>query len=199
MSWGSEVLKLCSIQLDVHGKMERTEPTVLVGNHVSYLDIPVLLSQAPVVFLAKAEVLKWPIIGRAAAELGTIFVSRDSIESRVNARKQIQSAVEKGLRPVIFPSGTTSLAQEKQWRAGAFEIAKDLGIRVQVFRVSYSPLRTSAFIEDDLFLPHLWKLLNETKVNASLEYFQPTEVSHPREEAGIWQKKTSLQRSREES
>ena len=56
----------------------RGEPFVVIGNHTSYLDIPVVASQIPVLFVAKQDVKQWPLIGWAGYLAGTIFVDRDS-------------------------------------------------------------------------------------------------------------------------
>ena len=52
----------------------------------------------------------------------------------------------------IFPSGTTRLTEDQPWKKGAFEIAKDAKVPVQLFKLDYSPLRELAYINDDNLL-----------------------------------------------
>ena len=49
---------------------------LLVANHLSYLDILVLVSLTPAVFVSKAEVKHWPVFGWFACLAGTLFVDR---------------------------------------------------------------------------------------------------------------------------
>ena len=50
---------------------------LLVSNHLGYLDILVLASLSPSIFVAKSEVKHWPIFGWFACLGGTLFVDRD--------------------------------------------------------------------------------------------------------------------------
>src|SRR5260370_15925545 len=49
---------------------------LLVSNHLSYVDILVLLSLAPAVFVSKSEVKSWPVMGWLAQLGGTVFIDR---------------------------------------------------------------------------------------------------------------------------
>jgi len=86
-----------------------SEPVIFVSNHLSDVDILVLLSELPCVFVAKIEVSRMPIIGSAAADVGTIFIDREDFTdvARVNAR--IDQSLAEGLSVIIFPEATKSL------------------------------------------------------------------------------------------
>lgn len=147
---------------------------VLVGNHISYLDIPLILSQIPVVFLSKAELMSWPIIGGAAKIFDVIFVDRSSKESRLQSVDGIIKKIsEDRERVVIFPSGTTSIQEHKRWSMGAFKIAKQSKVPMQAVRLRYDPMDQAAFIDDDLFLPHLTRLCRSNGVDAHIEFSEP--------------------------
>jgi 1-acyl-sn-glycerol-3-phosphate acyltransferase len=55
------------------------KPYLLVANHISWLDIHIINSIRPVIFVAKADVSKWPIFGYLASMLGTIFLKREKL------------------------------------------------------------------------------------------------------------------------
>lgn len=84
-----------------------TRPSLLVSNHISWLDISVISSLLHTSFLSKHEVKTWPLIGWLAASAGTIFIKRGSGETQ-----QVQEAIVKRLNGdrmlAIFPEGTTS-------------------------------------------------------------------------------------------
>src|SRR5690606_35544760 len=57
------VCRLLGIRIHITGEVDTSRPALLVANHVSWLDICVLSAIAPLSFVAKAEVGRWPFIG----------------------------------------------------------------------------------------------------------------------------------------
>ena len=160
---------------------------LFVGNHLSYLDIPVLLSQSPVAFVAKKQIGTWPIFGDACRTIGVVLVDRQSKDSREKTSGQIADAVRNRRQSVaVFPSGTTCLDETKPWRWGVFKIAKDYGIPLRPFRLKYTPRESTAFVGDSYFVPHLWTLLDEPKITATIEFHDPVMVYEPEAEANKW-------------
>ena len=82
----------------------RTLRGFIFANHVSYIDVLALLTVTPTRFLAKSEIRAWPIVGRAAAAIGCVFVQRESKDSRSQARTAVVTA-EKFPPITIFPEG----------------------------------------------------------------------------------------------
>lgn len=77
------------------------------GNHVSWMDIPVMGSVVPAFFLSKAEVEKMPAFGRLARACGSLFIKRGSGDSGKVAG-QITEFLEKGHSVLFYPEGTTT-------------------------------------------------------------------------------------------
>jgi len=185
-SWGQTLLDILNVHVNVIGKPAE-QPQIMVGNHVSYLDIPLLMSRTPTVFIAKRELAKWPVFGPGMAAAGTVFVDRSSAHSRRGVLDAIGPAVTKDKKCItIFPSGTTTLREETAWRWGVFLIAKRQNIPVQPFRISYRPLRAIAYIDDDTFFPHLWRLLGQERLEAEIEFHDPVEIKDPETDAAQW-------------
>src|SRR5512139_3485301 len=69
------VCRILGIRLHIDGAVA-TGPVLLVSNHTSWLDIPVLSAVAPVSFVAKAEVARWPFVSSLARLQRTVFVDR---------------------------------------------------------------------------------------------------------------------------
>lgn len=91
-------------------------------NHMTYLDVLVLVSIAPLRFLAKNEVRKMPVIGQIAKSIGCVFVKRDDKNSRAEARTKL-SKVETFPPVVLFPEGKRNPGDHLlPFRYGAFEI-----------------------------------------------------------------------------
>ena len=184
-SWANQALPLLNLQLERVGSVHPLQqPTLFVGNHLSYLDIPLLMSQAPVVFLGKAEIAMWPILGSAGHLAGVVFVKRDSDGSRREATRAILDCLQnRGMSLGLFPAGTTTLDEVRPWRAGAFRIAKAGKIPVQPFRLAYEPRAQAGFVGKDALLPHLYRLLRSGPIQARIEFGEPRMVLDPQAEA----------------
>lgn len=99
--------------LRIFGAHTQTEGAVpasglLVCNHLSYLDILVLASLSPCVFVAKSEVKRWPVFGWFARLAGTVFVHREKRTHAAQAAGEIEAALRTGVLVVLFPEGTSS-------------------------------------------------------------------------------------------
>jgi 1-acyl-sn-glycerol-3-phosphate acyltransferase len=187
-AWSQETLERFNIDLKIKGTVTNEAPVLFVGNHISYLDITLLINAIDdVSFVAKKELSAWPVFGPAARAMNTIFVERGSTESRQLARRSIVDGLRDKRRIVLFPSGTTCLTESKSWRQGAFEIAAETGTRVQPFRLTYTPLRHAAFIDDDLFALHIYRLAGLPKITARLEFHEPVTIRDPRRDCLYWQ------------
>lgn len=101
--------RLCqvfNVDVQVHGDIPR-QPALWVSNHISWLDISVLGSGARVFFLAKAEIEKWPVLGKLAKGGGTLFIKRGSGDS-VRIKEQITDFLKQDIPVLFFPEATTT-------------------------------------------------------------------------------------------
>jgi 1-acyl-sn-glycerol-3-phosphate acyltransferase len=192
-AWARDILAQMNFQLQVQGRPHIARKLILVGNHVSYLDIVVLMALFPeVVFLAKADIKNWPLIGWAARRIGTLFVHRESKDSRQKTKTKIIHSFKhaKGtLQLAVFPSGTTQLNEEKPWRHGVFEIAKETGTPIQPFCISYSPLRDCAYIDEDSLFSSMLRLYGAHKKSILFKWGTVLEASRPEldsEQVRLW-------------
>lgn len=172
--WADEILKLMGFKVEVLGEPPKNDSVILIGNHISYVDIIVLMSVHPeVIFLSKKEVASWPVIGSAARRIGTLFVNRDSRRDRSLVRKEICNMMAEGSKHLaVFPSGTTTLDENVPWKKGIFEIAADRDLPLQTFRISYKPLRTCAYIDDDNLILHMLKLFKTKNKKVRFEWLK---------------------------
>lgn len=188
--WAQAVLDSLGITLETKGT-PTDKPVLLVGNHMSYIDIPLVAAATPTVFVAKKEIQSWPLIGYTCNCIDMVWVDRSSNASRRDAGAAVAPAIlEKGHKVVIFPSGTTTMDEKVPWKRGAFRIAHAHGIEVQPFRIRYRPARRAAFLGKDLFAPHLWKLLVEGSVHATLEWGETRPITDVRQDCEAIQKWT---------
>ena len=99
---------LIGARVHVNGTLARERPLLLLANHVSWLDIPVLSAVAPVSFVAKAEMHGWPVFGWLARAQRTVFVNRADRRGAGRQANALARRLADGDVMVLFAEGTTS-------------------------------------------------------------------------------------------
>ncbi|EJW21017.1 hypothetical protein IMCC14465_08130 [alpha proteobacterium IMCC14465] len=100
------ILWAIGAKVDVSGPIPKAG-TLIVSNHVSWLDICVIGSVLPVSFIAKADISGWPLLGLLAKLQSTLFIKRDRRSDTANQSNAMQERLLKGDRLLLFPEGTT--------------------------------------------------------------------------------------------
>jgi lyso-ornithine lipid O-acyltransferase len=103
-----QVCRLIGVRLTIEGAIEPGRPVLLVANHSSWLDIPVLSAVAPLSFIAKSEVGGWPLVGTLARLQGTVFVDRSRRISVGGTAVEISGRLARRDAMVLFAEGTSS-------------------------------------------------------------------------------------------
>ena len=132
--WGRTFVRLGGWAFRVEG-MENLPSggAVLVANHQSIVDIPMLLSAfpRPVRFLAKRELGEIPLFGKAMAAAGNLFIDRDDPRDAVRMLRDVGARLRDGRLVVVFPEGTRSGdGSIGEFRPGAFYLAQKSGAPV---------------------------------------------------------------------
>ncbi|MGH9457905.1 MAG: lysophospholipid acyltransferase family protein [Thermoanaerobaculia bacterium] len=126
--WGKMILAAAGVRLSTEGaaNVDRSRQYVLVANHASYLDIPVLLVgiPQPLRFFAKRSLFQIPVFGWGLAAAGFIPIDR---KNRAKATASFDLAVQrigKGNSIVVFPEeGRSREPQMRPFQRGAFHLA----------------------------------------------------------------------------
>ncbi|XVV11842.1 lysophospholipid acyltransferase family protein [Actinoplanes sp. CA-131856] len=123
--------------------------SMLVANHVSWLDILVLMASAPVRLVAKGEVGAWPGIGALAGLSGAIFIDRSRPKALPGTVAEVTAALRSGRTVAAFPEGTTYCgANQGTFRPALFQAAIDAGAPVVPASLVYDST-AAAFIGED--------------------------------------------------
>src|SRR6266516_123787 len=104
--WSRFACRVMGIRVTTRGSMPLSG--LLVSNHLSYLDVLVLSSIRPCVFVAKRDVSAWPLFGWLARAAGTIFVDREHRLSSSAVVDLVRATLASGSVVVLFPEGTSS-------------------------------------------------------------------------------------------
>lgn len=123
--WARAVLRGLGIRWEVRGRLP-VGRALLVANHVSWLDIVVLLALTPARLVAKHDVRQWPLFGRIAESLGTIFIDRSRPRALPSTVAGVTAALRDGAAVAAFPEGTTWCGREAgSFRPALFQAALD--------------------------------------------------------------------------
>lgn len=108
-AWSLKLLRLVGMRLVVHHDDRRIDHGALVvGNHISWVDIYVINAWRPTPFVSKAEVRQWPVVGWLAHRLDTIFIHREKRRDAQRAMHDMAVRLQEGGLVCVFPEGTTS-------------------------------------------------------------------------------------------
>jgi 1-acyl-sn-glycerol-3-phosphate acyltransferase len=175
-------------QLEIESSGPVPAVGLLVCNHLSYLDILVLASLAPAVFVAKREVRSWPVMGLLAQLAGTLFVDRERRTQVGEMNGEIQNALGDGVLVILFPEGTSSDGQTVlPFKSSLLEPATQQKYPLAVGRLQYTLADGDAGAEvcywgDAVFFPHLLNLLGKRAVRASVRFARIQNHSADRKE-----------------
>jgi 1-acyl-sn-glycerol-3-phosphate acyltransferase len=164
------------VRVSVHGNLAGTSPRFVVANHVSWTDVIALASVYPLVFLAKKEVARWPVLGFLARLQGTIFVDRANRRAIPEVNSALAERLRKGRDVVVFAEGTSSDgADVLKFNASHFAMLTELARHDQL-QVVVAPTAVAYTRRDEenpsladtydvgwygemTFVPHLWGLM----------------------------------------
>ncbi|RAJ46426.1 1-acyl-sn-glycerol-3-phosphate acyltransferase [Kitasatospora sp. SolWspMP-SS2h] len=149
--------------------------SLLVSNHVSWLDVLLVAAVRPGRMLAKTEVGRWPVLGPLTSWGGTIFIDRDRLRALPGTVEEIAAALRRGERVVVFPEGSTWCGRDGgRFRPALFEAAVRADVPVQPLTLRYRgadgrPSTAPAFVGEDGLLASLWRVVSVRGLTAEIE------------------------------
>jgi len=193
--WHGFVCRLIGVRVSVEGRLAEERPLLIAANHVSWLDINVLSSVAPVSFIAKREVAGWPVFGWLAKLQRSVFVDRERRSATARVNSEIATRLNAGDVMVLFAEGTSSDGNDVlPFRSALLGVAQDLvrgseedaangPVYVQPVALAYIRLnglpmgrqhRPIVAWHGDIDLgPHLWRLLRAGSIDVTVSFGEP--------------------------
>lgn len=137
--WSKGMLAIMNVQVTVRGRRPSARrPTLLVSNHVSWLDVWLILSVHPVRFVAKVDIASWPLAGWLVKQAGTIFIERGRRSDTARINRHIQEVMARPEGVAVFPEGTTTDGTHlRGFHASLFQPALAPGTRLAVAAIRY--------------------------------------------------------------
>ena len=180
------VCRLIGLKINLHGAIDEARPLLIISNHLSWLDIPVIGSLVPLSFVAKQEVAHWPVFGLFARLQRSIFIDRDRRRGAHDANHALAERLKAGEVIVLFAEGTSSDGNRvlpfKTAILGAAEQAVREShlddVAVQPMAIAYTrrhglPIDrverpAYAWYGDMDLLPHIWGVLKHGPIDVSV-------------------------------
>jgi 1-acyl-sn-glycerol-3-phosphate acyltransferase len=167
------------IEISVAGRFP--ERGVVISNHLSYVDIVVFAALHPCVFVSKAEIQAWPVVGWMTRITGTVYVARGHGGSAMKARQGMQATVDAGLPVVFFPEGTTSNGSGLlTFHSGLLAQAMTLGTTVTAAHIGYTleadngpdvtVVADVCYWGEAKMVPHIFRFLGLRGVRAEVRF-----------------------------
>lgn len=169
------MLRALGITLRVEGVVPQSG--VVAGNHLGYLDILTFGVLTGGIFVAKAELQTWPLLGAIMRGGGSIFIRRESMRSAAESNRQIAAALQAGVPVTLFPEGTSSGGTVVlPVHAPLFEAAARQQSPVWPAAIAYAANgslagtgETVCYWGEMTFGPHLLRLLSLRRIDAVLQ------------------------------
>lgn len=189
--WHRLIVRVVGLRVHVHGRPAESRPLLIVSNHVSWTDIMVLGSLAPMHFIARGDMARWPVMGMLAKLQRTVFVERERRRLSGAQVDEIGARLADGDPMVLFAEGTTGdgnrlLPFKSTLFAAvqaAFTGARDGTVSVQPAAIAYTRIgglptdrreRTGlSWIGDSSLLPHLRDLLARGAIDVEVRFGEP--------------------------
>lgn len=170
--WLGWVLQKMGVRIEKHGAPP-SGTHIFVGNHRSYLDGVLIMSEVRSLPVVKAELASWPLIGYGAKLTGIIFVKRESKSSRSATLNAMQESLEMGYSVLVYPEGTTHLNPTTiDFRTGGFNLAAKKEFSIVPMAIDYADL-DDAWVGDDTFVPHFIRCFGKKEMLVKIRYGQP--------------------------
>ena len=175
--WSRFACRVMGVKVTTHGTMPQSG--LLVCNHLTYLDVIVLSSVRPFIFISKRDVAAWPFFGWLARAAGTIFIDRERRLAATHAIDCIGQAIDCDSLVVLFPEGTSSDGSTVlPFKSSLLASAVQLRCPVTAAAIQYalddgSVADEVCYWRDMTFVPHLLNLFSKREIRATCAFSDP--------------------------
>lgn len=162
--WSRGVFACLGMALHVQGAW-RAGAKLVVANHISWLDIMAIHATCPQArFVSKADVQRWPLVGRLVDSAGTLYIQREHKRDALRVVHQAAEALRGGDTVAVFPEGTTSDGERLlPFHANLLQAAVATATPVQPVALRYADAVHAAspaarFVGETTLAQSLWAL-----------------------------------------
>lgn len=184
--WASGLRAIFGISLDVKNPEvgpAHEEGGMIIGNHLSYLDVFVYGSLVNLRFAPKAEIKDWFFVGWVVGLSSPIWVKRENKKNSIKTLEEYRETMQKGLSLIVFPEGTTTDGTALlPFKSTPFEAAIETTAPLYPVLLRYlqdDGEMTACWYGDMTFVPHIWAILGQRRIVAEINWLP---MRHPEPE-----------------
>lgn len=176
------LLLLMGIKVQVSNQFQTEQRgKLLVGNHMSYIDVLFTAAMNPGCFVTSVEMKKTPFLGQICQLGGCVFVERRNKKNLKNEIREITDSLKNGLDVYVFPEATSTNGDEViRFRRPLFNSAIEAGVDILPFTINYNKLNGQEITEasrdyvcwygDMTFFDHLWNLFSIKSIEVAVDF-----------------------------
>ncbi len=176
------ILRIGNVHVSVIGEIPIERPVLLVSNHISYLDVPIIASVIDARFTPKSEIATWPFIGYCCRLFDSVFITRNA-KSIEQGKQALIQAFREGTAISLFPEATTGDGVHMlPFKPAFFDVAvvegDNIPVIIQPLAIRYTKISglpidkgqwpSVAWYGDMALLPHLINFLGIGRVDVEL-------------------------------
>jgi 1-acyl-sn-glycerol-3-phosphate acyltransferase len=179
--WSAKLLGIAGLRVEVAGEPAPAhgEAAMIAANHISWIDIFVVMSVRPARFIAKSEIRDWPVAGWIADRAGTLFIRRARRHDTARINDRVHEALAQGDCVGLFPEGTTTEGEALlHFHTSLFEPAIANAATVHPAAIRYqhadgSRCTSVAYVGEMSFMESMTRVLGGRGITALLSFAPP--------------------------
>lgn len=187
-----KIIKAFNVELICQQNIPEDEASLLVGNHLGFIDIVCLCALRSNVFITSTEMKQTPVLGQIAELGGCAYVNRKNRMSIQHELRDIVNVLKQGFRVVLYAESVASDGEQVLPFKKTLMMSAGLAerpIRPFVFnfrQVNQQPVRyehrdSVCWYGSQTFFPAIWRSLQLDSVTCEIE-FLPLVYPHPEDD-----------------
>lgn len=174
--WARGMVKSAGIKIKTDHEVNSyiQENTMIISNHISWIDIPIMYTMYSVGFVAAQELRSWPIIGLLIKSGSTIFIDRSLKRDLIKTNEILTSRLKAGATVGFFPEGKTSDGlrilpfKPALFEAGINAKSKIIPLMIEYYDHNGYPTNKPTFADKITLLQSVRQTLSQKKITAHL-------------------------------
>lgn len=189
------MLKGLNLDLQIKNMPIADQKFLMVSNHMGFVDILMLASCVPTVFVTSHEMKETPFLGLLTEMAGCIYVERRSRTKILDELGSIVKVLQQGFRVTLYPEATSTNGEKVlPFKKTLLMAAAQAGVPIQPVVVNFRQINGEEFslkwrdhvcwYGDMSFVSAMWKTLTLKSVVAEVEFLEQVQVD-PVEDRGL--------------
>lgn len=176
--WAKGITKIINLRIKIAGNILPAKGSLIVSNHLSYLDILAHSAVFMPRFTPKSSVSKWPVLGQYLNLSRPIWIDRDSRQASVRALGKFRETLEHKINLLVYPEGTSSNGSSGvlPFKSTSFESV--IGGNYPIFPIltiyRQNPGEpTVCWFGKMTLLGHIWQIIGLKSINIEIHILPP--------------------------